>query len=54
MQMFRKHVTQMIAAQFNLRRFKIIVANPLFQRSVIEGENCHGCVKDEFVATVQN
>ena len=29
MQMFRKHVTQMIAAQFNLRRFKIIVANPL-------------------------
>ena len=26
--MFRK-LTQMIAAQFNLRRFKIIVANPL-------------------------
>ena len=51
--MFRKLV-QMIAALLNLRRFKIIVANPLVQRSVTEGENCHDCVKDEFVATVQN
>ena len=44
----------MIAALLNLRRFKIIVANLLVQRSVIEGDNCHGCVKDEFVAKVQN
>ena len=38
-----------------LKTVEIVLANPLIQRSSIkEGDNCHSCVKDEFVATVQN